>query len=486
MMISVNRNNFITAATYMIVCVIIYVIFIPQIDINGADEITVFILSWIGNIIFFIYAYVYYKRHGKIFTPFMMVVLFMFLFDWGQCFMWSLGIHVDSEIGKAPLYGVFSGVSAGQIVSAQMYTIICCSFFLCGATYGLVFVKKNARSRMFAYDYKYDRIALFKISRILALVIIPLSLYQAVRTSMVSYLYGYVSIYYSEHNTTGVLTNIDYMFFPVLVGLLLGSDYDKWVRRFVYLVFILYAGIYFIGGKRGVWLGGFVMLLWMEHAYNKKINGKRFIKYVLLGIVGLYIVYVMIDIRGSVENLSQVTSNDIVEAFSLENNPLVSVFFETGGAMSIILILLTKQGKLWTGYNTFIAAILGMPSTVWLKWFGIDFMYLDNWFSQNVLGISWGTGFSVVAESYINGGLFFAPVYMIIIGFIISKITEMPDKELSKNSLLIAFKVISAQSFMFIFRGSVHGSMKRWFLGTILLLGFSKLLAYLYKCRHSD
>ena len=226
--------------------------------------------------------------------------------------------------------------------------------------------------------------------------------------------------------------------------------------------------LYFISGERGNWLYKLILLIWLEHKFYRPINAKIIAKWSVFIILGLYLVYGMIELRNT--SLSSVTFDEMLDVVSLEKFPLVSAFFEMGGNMSIIIILLIEGSDIWNNYNTYLAAIIGMPATFWLEDFRIKFTYLENWFSQDFLEILWGSGFSFVGEAFLNGGKYFAFIYVVILGFFISAVTRVDNKIGRNNGIAIAFVVTSCNAFTTMMRGSCHSSFKAWFLGSIIYL----------------
>ena len=435
----------------------------------------IFAISWVGNIVILFYVIIYFNVYGSIFTPFNILVLFLFLFNWGQCFMWSLGIHIEGEIGTTNLFSNYPIPSDKQILDGQLFTIFMIVFFLFGA---LVLHAFNGKKEVkFDFNFSLERKILYKTSQIIAIIVIPLVFYRILKAVAISYSYGYIALYYGENNIAGgFLSQVEVFFFPVLVGLLLGSNYNRTVRRLVYIIFALYMGLYLIAGERGNWLYKLVLLIWLDHKYHKPINVKRILKYCIISIFTIYIVYAVVDLRNTA--FKTIEMKDIIQAFSVENFPLVSAIFEMGGNMGIIIILLAEGSHIWNGYNTYLAAILGMPATFWLKYFGIDFTYLENWFSQDILKLSWGSGFSFTGEAFINGGFGGAFIYALLLGMFIAYITKVDNRQINhQNILMIAFKVTSCNAFMTMMRGSSHSSFKAWFLGVVLYLGIVKIIA---------
>ena len=137
--------------------------------------------------------------------------------------------------------------------------------------------------------------------------------------------------------------------------------------------------LYFISGERGNWLYKLILLIWLEHKFYRPINAKIIAKWSVFIILGLYLVYGMIELRNT--SLSSVTFDEMLDVVSLEKFPLVSAFFEMAGNMSIIIILLIEGSDIWNNYNTYLAAIIGMPATFWLEDFGIKFTTIKKSFS---------------------------------------------------------------------------------------------------------
>ena len=441
------------------------VVFMINATLLGS-EIGLFSLSWLGNLVLISYCYIYYKSNHEIFTPFNILALFMALFNWGQCIMWSLGIHTDTEIGTGELYSNYRMPTPSEIMNGQMFTIVMMAFFLCGALFANSVISKKERHRI--SDAKEMKV-LYRFSKYVSFLVVPLTFYRIFQALVISFTHGYAALYYGDYNIAGGwLTQVEYIFFPVLVGLLIGSNYAKSTRRNVYIIFGVYMILYFISGERGNWLYKLILLIWLEHKFYRPINAKIIAKWSVFIILGLYLVYGMIELRNT--SLSSVTFDEMLDVVSLEKFPLVSAFFDMGGNMSIIIILLIEGSDIWNNYNTYLAAIIGMPATFWLEDFGIKFTYLENWFSQDFLEILWGSGFSFVGEAFLNGGKYFAFIYVVILGFFISAVTRVDNKIGRNNGIAIAFVVTSCNAFTTMMRGSCHSSFKAWFLGSIIYL----------------
>ncbi|HFS4918832.1 TPA: O-antigen polysaccharide polymerase Wzy, partial [Enterococcus faecium] len=145
------------------------------------------------------------------------------------------------------------------------------------------------------------------------------------------------------------------------------------------------------------------------------------IKWLILAVIGIYILNVITKARDG-GGLSKLTLKDFTSVFDSDDSPLVDSFFEMGGTMSIITFFLISGNGIYPFANTYLTSLLGSISTRMLSMFGIKFVLLADWFSQDYLGITWGTGFSMIAEAYVNGGYIGGIVYIFIIGIVIGKI----------------------------------------------------------------
>src|SRR5699024_8194978 len=93
----------------------------------------------------------------------------------------------------------------------------------------------------------------FSFSLLLSPIIIFSKFYILVINFLNSQIYGYTALYY-DSSITGANTIfkiLSRLFFPILVGLLIGSNYKPKIVRLVYIVFLLNITLSFLGGDRG-------------------------------------------------------------------------------------------------------------------------------------------------------------------------------------------------------------------------------------------
>lgn len=455
-----------------------YLSTISFVDVAMDYDILIFIYSWIG-IFLAIYIVVSWKGiTGTIFSPYTIFMLFFFLFNFGQSLMWAFGIHSPTEIGKIPMYSGFGTPSESDILKVQSIVIISILMFHLGAT--LSYKKTIKVSLQFAGDKasnsnKYENslvlTSIFYSCLFIGIIVIPVQLYFVYSDFQVAMTYGYKSLYYSEHAKTnasflGLLTR---MFFPCLVGLLIGSRYNKKVKLIVYSIFAIYLVLNLLSGDRGSWIYKVIILVWLSHTCYKPINFKIAFKYLFVSIIGLYVTYSIVSVRDI--GLDNLTISTLLSSFSLKNSILTKPFFEMGGSMKPTIILQKYGWDIWPYTNTYLLAVLGMVTNKLIYSMDLPFALISSWFSQDYLGLNWGAGFSIVAEALLNFGPIFSPIVMILLGYIISSLLYV-DKRMSyrKYPLKILFIVTTLHVILPVTRSYFHLLLKDWFYSFIPLL----------------
>jgi len=459
------------------------------VNVNNDNEQLIVVFSWLG-IGLVIYVFIsWYNLTRSLFDAYTIFMIFFFLFNFGQCFMWAFGIHDQNEIGAIPIFPNFGVPSPVDIINAQVITLLGILMFHCGALmcYKKQFVKrpivgKSVDAKKLANSDPYNNITLksiFLTSAIIGIIVIPYQLYTSYTDFQIAKSYGYIALYYSDYASTNptMLGLLNKMFFPCLIGLLIGSKFSKRVRWFVYIVFSIYLILNLLSGDRGSWLYKVVILVWLSHRCYKPVNFIKGIKYAVFSIVFLHIVYAIVSIRDT--GLSDINLSIINQAFSLEKSPIVTAIFEMGGSMKPTIVLQNGGWTDWPYANTYLLAVLGMVTNKLIYILGIPFELVSAWFSQDYLGLTWGAGFSIIAEAILNGGPFFAPIILLIIGYVITSIIYIsPNFDYTKRPIRFLF-VVSTLSFLIpITRNELHIQMKDWFYGVVVLISLITLFRF--------
>ena len=438
-------------------------------------------LSWlgIGIIAYCIASWVMITKN--IFSPYIIFLAFLVVFNFGQCLLWSFGIHSDTELGTQNLFSNYPVPTYPEIIKAQLFACLAIYYFHLGA---LFCIKPNINiTERKVWTSHYFKRAMFLICLTIAFVSVPVTFFRVLKFLMVSLEHGYAAIYYSNLVTqAGISMIVEIFFFPSLVGILIGSNYARKVKISVYFIIALYTILNLLAGERGNWLYIVIVLVWMHHVYINKINLKRFLKLSTGSLLGLYVISAMVSLRHF--GLSNIGYQELVEAFDISNFPVFSFIFEMGNSMGIILILLSK-GVVWDYSNSFLVAILGMPTTRIPTFLGLDLILIPNWFSQEYLNITWGSGFSLFGEALLMGGIYSAPFIIMLIGFFVATLL-FTKRSIDFHHLPLRFFLIATSLNAIIgwSRGSSLEFLRDWFRGSltlvILIFFFSHFLMKVY------
>jgi len=344
--------------------------------------------------------------------------------------MWAFGIHRSDEIGKTVMFFRSGYIpSREDIADAQWYTCISMLIFHLGALITSITKKKmNIVEELPQSKIIYQentKKAMKIVGIVLLSIITPIAFAFRFKEVLIARKYGYIALYNSEYSTqSGYIPIILFLFFPAIVCYLIGSNHSKISQIISYAIFGIYAALSLLAGYRGAWLYSFIILIWLSSRYNK-ISIRKYFAYLVLLIIGIYILDVIRNVRDSGFNFS------IKDFFSLDRFPIINAFFEMGDSMGIIVYFLNHGNEIYPYGNTYITALLGAISSRFLDLLGLKQVFISNWFSQEYLGLSYGTGFSMIGEAYVNGGYFGGLIYIFIWGIFIGKLLQY-----SKNNIL--------------------------------------------------
>lgn len=414
----INKNKL----YIVLISIMSYVIYIILYGFFKGDAIIsddiLFVLSWIGIMCVVYFIYKWYKITKKVFTLYNVFLMFFLVFNFGQCLLWAFGIHSEKEIGTNLLYNTIP-CSNEKIAIAQIIFIICFITLNCGAI--LVYHdKKNVKKEdINSIEVKYRNKSLFYASVIISMIAIPATIYTVIRNYLTASIYGYKSLYYGDNviqYAKWVQISVT-LFLPSLLGLLIGSNYNKKIRRFVYIVFSIYVFFSLMCGDRGEWIMKLIILFWADNEFYKRIKPKKMLLMLLAGYLGIYIMNAIVSLR----NIGISYEGIKMALFGMENNPIVSLLLEFGNSMSVNIVTANSHIEFPYG-NTYIMSILTMFTTSVARWFNIEYIQLHTWFSSDYLRISYGADFTIIGEAILNYGMYISPIFMGLLGAIISKI----------------------------------------------------------------
>lgn len=470
-------------ALLMLIPAIALFLFLFQIPNDMANSSTVWFLSVLGWCVYLFCLYVWKRKTGQLFCPYIIFFSFAFVFHYGQCLMWAFNIHLENEIGTRLLYGsIVAGVPyLRDIIRTQVLCLMGLYAFHCGA---LLVSKRdisNKSDKMNIYQFDkqpinviYRRI-LLAVSIVSFLISMPLSVYDELQVFFLNQQYGYGASLYGGFDNSFIHWSrlLSWLYFPSMIGLLIGSSYRLRYRVIVYVSFLLYSILSFGAGDRGTVLYTACFLIWAHHCFYKHINWKQFL---VLLISALFVIQLFVGIRNI--RSEGVSLAGLTEAIMLEKNPLVSAFFEMGSTMSVVIILLKSGWNIYPFGNTYLLAIPGMITDKIILFFIPNYSNISGWFSQTYLNISFGAGFSMIGEALVNFGPYCSLLVLFILGIICSKLMYICLTK-STNLLFMFFQISTARMLVSMCRDQILVGLKTWFFSTFLFCLFIYFLGQL-------
>lgn len=431
----------------------------------------IYIYGWIGVIIFCYIFYSHKKLTGNLFSLYTIFCLFIIIFNYGQFILWSLGIHYEGELGATNFIRYMDSETLLKIEIISSTSIL---IFHIGYLFSTIKtnIKNNARNlnEYKIIDYKNDCQYLKFVCIITLLISSIVVIYSSYTDLRIALEYGYTSLYYGEYASENIIIKyISYLFFPSMIGYLVGSKFSKQSFYLVGAIFGIYMLINLLAGDRGSWVYYGLILFWCYIRYRKKLSVKSIIMYIIIVSFILTITSILVKFREI--GFNNITMNDIDEVIKNLKFIFIKPLFEMGQSARVLgIIIQDKLSESWSYGNTYIAGIISMVIPRTKLWFGYPDFYLENWISQTHLGLkNYGVGFSIIAEAYLNGGMLFYPVIMILLGFFIGKITDI-NLNNSKYPIESFFKISSTGILLTIVRGSVELSLRKWAYGVFLIL----------------
>ena len=470
-MISTNHNK---RLHYLFIC-FLFLLFLVLIDItlwmsiNRNDSFLkdwIYIYGWIGVVIYVFILFSWKEVSGFLFSPYTLFITFVLLFNYGQFILWSLGIHYIGELGTTSFIRYMDEYTLLQIEIISSLGILSLHF---GALLSSIKIKISDKTNVIIGNDDYNK-AMKIVGVPLAIISGSAVIFESYQALQIGLSYGYTAIYYGVNvEINPILKYITYMFFPSLIAILIGNKFS--IKSFIIVcaIFFIYMLINMLAGDRGSWVYYLPILYWCYIVYIKKITIYTIFKYTIYGIVLLSITAILVKFREV--GYTAIELNDIYDLFDNSSFIFIKPFFEMGQSARVLgIVIQDNLDSSWTFGNTYISAILSMfiPRTKLI--FGYPDFYLDNWISQTYLGIeNYGIGFSIIAEAYLNGGLFFSWLILIIIGIFVGLLLKCNVYDvIDPKRMFIVLS--SAGPLAMLARGSIELNLRKLAYGTLFLL----------------
>lgn len=397
-----------------------------------------------------------WKSIGReIINPYVFFLLALYLFSFGQSFLYIFNIVSE----KRDLLG-FQGITIDEIFNAQKMTLFMLSFFHIGA---ICFVRNkkellNTSYNNINYIYRIRKLGWF----LFVVSIIPYY-WNLIETLLISMASGYGAIY--ERNAAIGISQIDkYIadyFIPSLICLFVGYSNDKRVKSLVIgICTVNIVAILLTGGRTpAVILVALLILLY--HYCVKKISFKGILVLSIFSFLFLSLLSVVSYLRSQEKR----SIEDYLRYDVSGNNAAVDALAEMGGTM-FCLIKTKDIVPLYENYRYGRSYLYSF--TTFIPNIGFWEIHpakreanLGEWLT-NALRLSYGTGYSMCAEAYINfGGCCW--IIMFFLGGLFGNLLGIENKRLKEDLALLIFSLIILWFCLKITRNSFIGFVRIFF-----------------------
>lgn len=373
------------------------------------------------------------KRGNRLVSPYMTFLVVLYLFSFGTSLLYAFSITPEND-----LLG-YLDINRRGIYESEWLTLLMLIFFHLGALF-YIDKKRDAR-HIKEINYFTSNKRLAKICRFLFVISIYFYVSEVINNLVLSISYGYATLFEREESTgLGHLTSFfSELFIPSVICLYIVYKDNKLIRYSITTLLLLNIGAFFvIGGRsRGVIL--LAILLILRDSLIKHFSKKEYIGLAIGGLILLSLFTYIATIRNEGDR-----SFDI-EAIEINDNTLVKAIAEMGGSQSCLIKTMEfvpgqedfRYGKTYLFAFTTIIPNLGF----WEIHPAKKEANMSDWLTEK-LGLSYGTGYSMCAEAYINFG-FLCPFVFFLFGLLFARIfgsIELLIK--SKDYAKLAFLLI--------------------------------------------
>lgn len=367
------------------------------------------------------------SRGFRLLSPYLVFLLVLFVFCYGQSLL--MAFNISPADGN--LIG-YLGITKAGLYDSDCLTLVMLAFFHLGA---LVNVDRKHDTY---YRVKVDNRIVIKRLRRLGLFLFIISFYPYIKETIndliYSLLYGYAALYEREE-VTGLSHASSFfadLFIPSVICLYIGFKENKVIRYSLILLLLLnVAAIFMIGGRsNGVIL--LAILIILQDSLIRHFSKKD---YLLLFAGAMVLLAVMSALATTRDEGGRTFNVDVMQS---EDNMAVKAIAEMGGSQSCLIKtmeLVPSESEHYRYGRTYLFALTTIIPNLdfWDIHPAKKYANSSVWLTDK-LGLSYGTGFSMTAEAYINFGYLGFLVFYIL-GFYFAKVFGSIDDAINRQDM---------------------------------------------------
>lgn len=358
----------------------------------------------------FVFSIILSLQNGqKLISPYVIFLIVMYIFQTGQSLMYPFDIVTNRD-----LVG-FYGITTNGVFKAQLVSFSFLSFFQIGS---LLYSSKFNQRITNSTKYEYQSKRLIHVGWFLAIISVYPYYDELIHRAVLSMLRGYGALYEEEEkvglaNIQGMLA--DY-FIPALICLFIGYRSSKKKRLTIFVILLLNSAIILVTGGRTEAVIILALILILQNYLVKSFKKKDMI---VIAVAGMLVLVLLAGISKMRTN----TSRNIEDTFSFQSydkeNGITEAISEMGATMFCQIWteeIMSRTGDYRLGASYAYSFTSVIPNLgFWKIHPAKEHSNLGNWLTIKK-GLSFGTGYSIVAEAYINFW-YFGALFMALLGY---------------------------------------------------------------------
>ena len=383
----------------------------------------------------------------EFFSPYTVFFIVLFIFCCGQSVGWLLNI----DMGPKDMWNrVDHGITKDLLLRGLLYSSISISYFHLGA---IIATKCDRRNIKYS---KYNEIIVRKVFKYTAkhilIICIPAFIINSY-TNIIQVKTGYENLYSYLESSSIIYRVIDILsnyYEPCLLMLLIAYSKDRIKRKVIIFAMLIDVIIsLYIGGRSGAVMSLLAIVL-AYHYFIKPFNGKKVIVAITTGYFGIAFLNTIAKFR----NLSNKNVVDLFNMFIMSFSNVIGQFIgELGWSITSICWTMTLVPKSYSfryGLSYLVSLIAWIPTFFFpnghpvVKW-----GELSTWL-QGALRMSYGPGYSMIAEAYLNFGEYGSYMLLIegmVISYMIAQVSRKNShKDILKSTIQIIYIMILMKS----------------------------------------
>lgn len=361
-------------------------------------------LSYIGGLglLQFVFVFCSWMSCGKkIISPYFIFIIVLYVFSFGQSLLYPFGLICE----KRDLYETYANLyhfSVKDIYMAQLQTLLMLNVFHLGGLRSSTKIKNSLDN----FQNEWDEVQLLRLKHIgwffFCISIIPFS-YDTIMDMIQSMTYGYGSLYGTSAKVgfDNAASFVAALFIPSVISLFIVYSNDTTIRRFlVGIILLVVVAILLTGGRSHAVILLSILVVLYEY-FVKPFSKKMLVIGALCGIFLLQLLAFIAATRTSSHGLT-------IENMDFSDNSVVEAVSEMGWSQFCLIEsmkIVPDQQDFRFGRSYFYAFTSVIPNMGFWEYHPAKTeSNLGEWLSD-YLGTSFGTGFSMCAEAWVNFGV---------------------------------------------------------------------------------